>query len=131
MLEKTLLHNAIKSTAEGFISKHKTKSVSISTFEVQNGEIVEGNPITSNEMPDGDDGIKAVIDIIAEAVAQEVIAHIKTYMEIQGGTITTATLPFMSPLMGAGGGVPGPVTIPPASIAVINGKITIPPGQIK
>lgn len=131
MMDKTLLHTAIKEAAEGYISKHKTESVSVATYKLENGEIVSGSPQVTNEIPSGDAGIKAIIDIIAEAVAQEVIKHIQDKMTLTAGTVSTATLPFTAPLNGAGGGVPGPVVIPGQPIVVAGGTMTIVEGSFK
>ena len=74
-------------------------------------------------------------DIIIEAIAYAVVAtiydDIKSNMELKGGTVTSASLPYTVPLTGIGGGVPGPVIIPPASLAITGGTVTIAEGNFK
>jgi hypothetical protein len=119
------LYTDIKNAAEAAIEAHKTKTVIQKTFVENNGIISFGNDISTKSIPDGDDSIKAIIDIIAKAVADKVVEHIQNHLTITNGTVTASSLTYSNTLNGAGGGVPGPVTIPGAALTIPSGTINV------
>jgi len=130
-MDKSTLHQAIKNTAEGYIEKHKTRTVSVSKFVSDNGVITEDDPVREKVMRDGVDGVKDLIDIIAEAVAQEVIAHIQEKLQLTGGSATFIGQTAAGKWTGAGGGVPGPVTIVAGTGMSGSETLNIAPGTFK
>ena len=99
-------------------------------FKVENGEIVSAAQINDGKhLPKGDAGVVALVDAITKAVAEEIIAHIQQYAEIQNGEVTSATLPYTAPLPGTSPS--GAVSVFPANLIIAGGSINVTATGIK
>jgi hypothetical protein len=137
MMNSSALHSALKSAMQSYLdAKKKVQTIPGSNLKPEDGNVVPDSDLTTENLGLGDGGkvmdldpVKAeadMIDAFAKAIAEEIIKHIKGYMELNVPAMASATLPSMTPLNGVGGGVVGPVQVFPQPISVQGGTITIP-----
>jgi hypothetical protein len=143
MMNSSDLHAAIKSNVDNILDPMRVEVTYVESVD-DNG-IATTKTLAKKVFPENTDVEQVLIDAICKAVAEEVIKHIQNKLEISGppaadasipimsktgATVTMATLPYTTPLMGVGGGIVGPVTVFPGTIAVMGGNIKIGPGQV-
>jgi actin-like ATPase involved in cell morphogenesis len=113
MLDATKLKNEIHTAIGNDITIVETMSVD------GNGKLTS----TTKEVTNPD------IDKLIEAIATAVIAHIKDNFEINT-SMASGVLTHTTTQPGVGGGVPGPVTIPPIPLVMAGATLTIPIGGV-
>ncbi len=92
-----------------------TKETKVPKYKTENGaNVPDGETTLTNKSPLPDDVIAMIADGVSKAVVEYITANAQ--LDILPGAGATITLLPQAPLVGVGGGVPGPVTIPPVPI---------------
>jgi len=121
-LSQTELKTAIKDKLTSLVNSQKA-TYSYPQYKSQNGELVIKETSTASQLPSDKssptgDAMDLFMSDIAEAVATSVVEHLNQ-------KLVNVVVASFTPLVGTGGGVLGPVVIPPQPIT-----FTLTPGNL-
>jgi hypothetical protein len=127
-MDPDVLHLKIRDVANQYVEKKKIIQYRYNT--TSDGKDTQLEQISYSALPPDDDGWKAIVDSIAQAVAEEVIAHMKEKLEISQGQFSLQNGTMSNTLTGVTYSG-GPATAVGGTIASETGTVAIQPGAVK
>jgi hypothetical protein len=142
MMNSSTLHSALKATMQAKLNgKKKVQTIPGSNLKPEDGNVVPDSDLTTQDLGLGDGGkvmdldpVRAeadMIDAFAEAIAIEIISHLKTNLQLTNGAATFTAQTAAGTWTGQGGGVVGPVIVNNGTGIAGNETLTVPPGKFE